>query len=298
MNIVVTGSRGLIGTALIASLADAGHRITRLVRSQPQTQSGEAHWDPEKGLLDASALEGQDAVVHLAGENIAERWTPDKKARIRDSRVNGTRLLCHALAHLQKSPSVLVSASAVGYYGDRGEQWLTEDKPPGSGFLAELCREWEAATEAAAQAGVRVVRLRIGVVLSVAGGALAKMLPPFRMGLGGKIGSGRQYMSWIALDDLVSIILHTLATPHLAGSVNAVAPNPATNQEFTKTLGKVLGRPTLFPAPAWAMRLAFGQMGEEVLLASTRVEPARLKASGYRFLFPELEGALHHVLQR
>ena len=314
MKIVITGSSGLIGTALIASLteagdesgSEAGHRVTRLVRSRPRTQAGEAHWDPAAGEMDATALEGQDAVVNLAGETIAERWTAAHKARIRDSRIQGTRLLCDAMAHLQKRPStgsglrpaVLVNASAIGFYGDRGAERLTEDSPPGTGFLAETCREWEAATAAAAQAGVRVVYLRTGVVLSARGGALAKMLPPFRLGLGGRIGSGTQFMSWIALDDLVGIVRHALATPTLAGPVNAVAPNPVTNQEFTTTLGKVLGRPTPFPVPAFAMRLAFGQMADELLLGSARVEPQRLAASGYSFRFPDLEAALRHVLHR
>ena len=306
MKIVITGSSGLIGTALIASLteagdesgSEAGHRVTRLVRSRPRTQAGEAHWDPAAGEMDATALEGQDAVVNLAGETIAERWTAAKKARIRDSRIQGTRLLCDAMAHLRKRPAVLVNSSAIGYYGDRGAERLTEDSLPGSGFLADVCREWEAATAAAAKAGVRVVCLRTGVVLSAAGGALAKMLPPFRLGLGGRIGSGTQFMSWIALDDLVGIVRHALATPTLAGPVNAVAPNPVTNQEFTTTLGKVLGRPTPFPVPAFAMRLAFGQMAEELLLGSARVEPQRLAASGYSFRFPDLEAALRHVLHR
>jgi len=298
MKIVITGSSGLIGTALIASLTEAGHRVTRLVRSQPRAEAGEAHWDPAAGEMDATALEGQDAVVNLAGATIAERWTAAKKARIRDSRIQGTRLLCDALAHLQQLPAVLVNASAIGYYGDRGAERLTEDSPPGSGFLADVCREWEGATAAAAQAGVRVVCLRTGVVLSARGGALAKMLPPFRLGLGGRIGSGTQFMSWIALDDLVGIVRHALATPTLAGPVNAVAPNPVTNQEFTTTLGKVLGRPTPFPVPAFAMRLAFGQMADELLLGSARVEPQRIAASGYSFRFPNLEAALRHVLNR
>ncbi|MBI4442191.1 MAG: TIGR01777 family protein [Acidobacteria bacterium] len=306
MKIVITGSSGLIGTALIASLNETGHRVTRLVRSQPRAQAGEAHWDPAAGELDATALEGQDAIVNLAGETIAERWTAANKARIRDSRIQGTRLLCDAMARLKQRPStgsglrpaVLVNASAIGYYGDRGAERLTEDSSPGTGFLADVCRQWEAATAAAAKAGVRVVCLRTGVVLSARGGALAKMLPPFRLGLGGRIGSGKQFMSWIALDDLVGIIRHALATPTLTGPVNAVAPNPVTNQEFTRTLGKVLGRPTLFPVPAFAMRLAFGEMAEELLLGSARVEPQRITASGYSFRYPELEAAFRHVLYR
>lgn len=298
MNVLATGSSGLIGSALLSSLSPAGHRITRLVRSQPRAEAGEFYWDPQTGQLDAAGLERADAVVHLAGESIAERWTPQKKVRIRDSRVKGTRLLCDALARLENPPRVLVNASAIGYYGDRGDAVLQEESAPGSGFLAEVCREWEGATESAARAGIRVVRLRIGVVLSRKGGALARMLLPFRLGAGGRIGSGKQYMSWIAIDDLVGAIQHTLTTPELQGPINAVSPNPATNSEFTKTLGKVLGRPTLLPMPAFAVRLAFGQMGEDLLLASSRVQPVRLEASGFAFRFAELEGALRHVLGR
>jgi uncharacterized protein (TIGR01777 family) len=248
------------------------------------------------GTIDASALEGVDAVVHLAGENIAQRWTSSQKAKIRDSRIKGTQLLCETLARLSSPPKVLVSASAIGYYGDRGEQILTEDSPLGRGFLAEVCRGWEAATEPARQRGLRVVPLRFGVVLSPAGGALAKMLPPFRLGLGGMVGSGRQYMSWIALDDVVGAIQHAIVTDTLQGPTNAVAPQAVTNQEFTKTLGKALGRPTVFPLPAFAARLMFGEMADELLLASTRVQPAKLLGSGYRFRYPELEDALRHVL--
>jgi uncharacterized protein (TIGR01777 family) len=246
--------------------------------------------------IDVSALEGIDAVVHLAGENIAARWTATQKAKIRDSRVRGTQLLCETLARLSSPPQVLVSASAIGYYGDRGEEILTEESPPGRGFLPEVCRAWEAATEAAKQRGMRVVILRLGMVLSAAGGALAKMLPPFRLGLGGMVGSGRQYMSWIALDDVVGTIQHAIVTDALQGPTNAVAPQAVTNQEFTRTLGKALGRPTLLPLPAFAARLMFGEMADELLLASTRVQPTKLLGSGYRFRYPELEDALRHVL--
>jgi uncharacterized protein len=296
MNILVTGASGLIGTALGSSLTSSGHAVTCLVRGQPTSGQKAAHWDPMAGIIDASALEGVDAVVHLAGENIAQRWTSSQKAKIRDSRVKGTQLLCETLARLSSPPKVLVSASAIGYYGDRGEQILTEDSPPGRGFLAEVCRVWEAATEPARQRGLRVVPLRFGVVLSPAGGALAKMLPPFRLGLGGMVGSGRQYMSWIALDDVVGAIQHAIVTDTLQGPTNAVAPQAVTNQEFTKTLGKALGRPTVFPLPAFAARLMFGEMADELLLASTRVRPAKLLGSGYRFRYPELEDALRHVL--
>jgi uncharacterized protein len=298
MNILVTGASGLIGSALVSNLGAAGHDVTRLVRSQPKSGEKAGHWDPMAGTIDMSGLQGVEAVVHLAGENIAERWTAAKKAKIRASRVQGTQVLCEALTRLAPLPKVLVSASAIGYYGDRGAEVLTEDSAPGSGFLAEVCRAWEAATEPAQQRGIRVVRLRFGVVLSAAGGALAKMLPPFRFGLGGVLGSGRQYMSWIALDDAVAAIHHALVTDSLQGPTNAVAPQAVTNEEFTRTLGKVLGRPTLLPMPAFAARLMFGEMADELLLASTRVQPAKLQASGYSFRYPDLEGAFRHVLGR
>jgi hypothetical protein len=296
MNILVTGSTGLVGSALVSSLTASGHKVIRLTRSRPAGQD-QVQWNPESGSIDTAGLEGLDGVVHLAGESIASgRWTAEKKARIRDSRVKGTRFLCATLAGLAQPPKVLVAASAIGYYGDRGDEILREESPPGSNFLAGVGREWEAATEPAAQKGIRGVNLRIGVVLSTAGGALARMLFPFQMGLGGEIGSGKQYMSWIAIDDLVSIIVHALTTDSLRGPVNAVSPHPVTNREFTKTLGRVLGRPTVFPMPAFAARLAFGEMADELLLASARVEPAKVLASGYTFRYPELEGALRHVL--
>jgi uncharacterized protein (TIGR01777 family) len=296
MDILVTGASGLIGTALVSSLASSGHEVTRLVRGQPPSEGKTARWDPMAGTLETAAIEGVDAVVHLAGENIAERWTSAKKAQIRDSRVKGTQLLCETLTRLSSPPKTLVSASAIGYYGDRGDAILTEDSPPGQGFLSEVCRAWEAATAPAQQHGIRVVQLRLGVVLSANGGALAKILPPFRLGLGGVLGSGQHYMSWIALDDAVGAIQHAIATDALQGPTNAAAPRAVTNQEFTKTLGKVLGRPTAIPLPAFAARLMFGEMADEVLLASARVQPAKLQASGYQFRYPELEDALRHVL--
>ena len=251
MNVLVSGSSGLVGSALVAALNADGHRVKRLVRAAVRDAEDEVGWDPAGGVLDPAGLEGLDAVVHLAGENIASgRWTTAKKARIRDSRVKGTELLCQTLARLDRPPKTLVSTSAVGYYGDRGDEVLTEDSPPGHGFLAEVCEAWEAATEPAAAKGIRVVRLRIGVVLSPRGGALAKMLPAFKMGLGGRIGNGRQYMSWITLDDLVGVIRFALTNNELSGPVNAVSPNPVTNLEFTKTLGRVLHRPTVLPLPA------------------------------------------------
>lgn len=299
MNVLVSGSSGLVGSALVPFLTADGHRVTRLVRARLEAGEVEVYWDPAAGRIDAAAIEGLDAVVHLSGENIASgRWTAEKKARIRDSRTKGTRLLAESLAGLAKPPKVFACASAVGYYGNRGEELLKETSPPGSDFVAEVCRAWESSTEPAGGKGIRVVNLRIGVVLSAAGGALAKMLPPFRIGVGGKIGDGKQYMSWIAIDDLVGIISHALKSDALAGPVNAVTPSPVTNAEFTRTLGRVLRRPTIFPMPAFAARLAFGEMADALLLASQRVEPAKLLKAGYAFRYPELEPALTHLLHK
>jgi uncharacterized protein (TIGR01777 family) len=256
-------------------------------------------WDPAAGRIDAARLEGFDAVVHLAGEPIAEgRWNEAKKRRILESRVAGTRLLCETLARLSSPPRVLVCASAIGWYGDRGDETLTEDSAPGGGFLADVCRQWEAAADPARAKSIRVVHLRSGVVLTPAGGALNKMLTPFRMGVGGVVGSGSQWMSWIGLDDEIGAILHALVTESLSGPVNAVAPRPVTNREFTKTLGGVLGRPTVMPMPAFAARLVFGEVADALLLSSQRVQPARLEATGYRFRHPDLAGALAHLLGR
>jgi len=321
MKIAITGSTGLVGSALVPFLTTGGHHVVRMVRTggaasgddlnwDPNTEtlpdlsiiacaaSGyDLDWDPNTGMIDARRLEGLDAVVHLAGENIAaRRWNTEQKARIRDSRVQGTKLLCETLAKLQRPPRVLISSSAIGFYGDQGDRELSEDSPSGSGFLPEVCREWEAATEAASKAGIRVVQLRFGVILSPHGGALAKMLTPFRLGFGGRIGGGRQWMSWIALDDVVGCIHHALATDSLHGPVNTVAPRPVTNREFTNTLGKVLWRPTLFPMPGFMARLAFGEMADELLLASTRVIPRALLDSNYRFLYGDLETAFRHLL--
>ena len=298
MKVLVSGSTGLIGSALVGELSVGGDIVTRLLRSSPkEKKGGTAHWDPGTGTVDPEGLGGHDAVVHLAGENIAGTpWSPERKKRIRDSRVAGTRLLCESLLRLERLPNTLVCASATGIYGDRGEEVLREESKPGKGFLAEVCRDWEEATGEAARKGMRVVNLRIGMVLSQEGGALAKMLPAFRAGAGGRIGSGWQYMSWIALPDLVGAIRHAIATDSLAGPVNAVSPHPVTNREFTKTLGHVLGRPTVAFLPAFAARLLFGEMADELLLASARVEPAKLLASGYRFLLPEAEGAMRYLL--
>jgi hypothetical protein len=256
------------------------------------------YWDPAAGDIDAPKLEGFAAVVHLAGEPIAGRWNAAKKRAIRESRVKSTRFLCETVARLSSRPRVLVAASASGYYGDRGDEVLREESGAGSSFLSQVCQEWEAATKPAAEGGIRVVNLRFGLVLSPAGGGLGKMLFAFKMGVGGKIGSGKQFLSWIAIDDLVHIILFATTAEALHGPVNAVAPNPVTNLVFTKTLGRVLRRPAIFPMPAFAVRLAFGEMGKELLLASARIEPARLLSAGYQFRFPELEGALRHLLGR
>jgi uncharacterized protein len=297
MKILVTGASGLVGQALVRSLESKGHGVLRLVRKAP-AGGGEVRWDPSAGTIDAAALEGIDAAVHLAGENLAEgRWTEEKKRRIRESRVEGTRLISETLAALARKPEVLVSASAVGFYGSRGDEVLTERSAAGDDFLAGVCREWEEATAAAEGAGLRVVHLRFGVILSGEGGALKKMLTPFRMGVGGKLGDGRQYVSWVTLDDAVAAIEHALSVESLSGPVNVVAPRPVTNEEFTKAMGGALSRPTFFPVPAFAARLAFGEMADATLLSSQRAEPARLTESGFVFKYPEIEGALRHVLK-
>ncbi len=297
MKVLLSGSTGLIGSALAAALASDGHTVVRLVRSAPVAGEQAVRWDPSSGTLATMELEGMEAVVHLAGENIASgRWTRARKERIRRSRVGGTGLLCRALAQLVRPPRVLVCASAIGYYGSRGEEVLTEDSAPGSGFLAGVVQEWEGATTPARESGIRTAMLRFGVVLSPNGGALAKMLTPFRAGFGGRIGSGRQYMSWIALDDAVTAVRHVLDHEALEGAVNAVAPNPVTNGEFTRALGLALRRPALLPLPAWVARLALGEMAEELLLSSTRVEPRKLLDSECDFAFPELAAALDHLL--
>ena len=297
MKIAISGSRGFIGSALVKSLRAGGHEVVPMVRASNPVADGVA-WSAEAAYVDTVKLDGIDAVVHLAGESIQGRWTPKKKARIRESRYQGTRLLAEALTQPAKAPRVFVCASAIGYYGDRGDEVLREESAPGEGFLAEVVREWEAATEPAAKKGIRVVNVRSGLVLGRQGGALAQMLLPFKMGVGGRIGSGKQYMSWIALDDEVGAIGHALQSETLRGPVNFVAPNPVRNAEFTKVLGKVLSRPTIFPVPAFAVKAAFGQMGEELLLYSQRVEPVRLTAAGYKFRYPELEGALQRALEK
>jgi uncharacterized protein (TIGR01777 family) len=298
MKILIGGSHGLVGTALIKSWETQGHEIFRLVRHAPASKT-EVEWSPDRYSIALARIEGFDAVVNLAGESIAEgRWTDDKKRRIRESRVKGTKLLGDALANLTVPPKTFVCASAIGYYGNRGDELLTESSAAGDGFLAKVCAEWEEATALATEKGIRVVNARFGVILDTNGGALKKMLPPFRMGVGGRIGSGKQWMSWIALDDVVGALNFALTNDSLQGPVNFVAPSPVTNFEFTKTLGKVLSRPTVLPIPAFAIKLLFGEMGEALLLGSQRVAPKRLVAGGYEFSYPKLEPALAHILAK
>ena len=294
--VVVSGASGLVGRELCAFLSTGGHRVERLVRRPPRSDD-EIYWKPSAGEIDAGSLEGADAVVHLAGESLFGRWSGEKKRKIRDSRVEGTRILCEALARLERKPSVLVSASAIGYFGDRGDTPLTEQDAPGEGFLAEVCGQWEAETEPARQAGIRVVNLRIGIVLSSRGGALAAMRLPFSLGLGAKLGHGRQYFSWIEMDDLCGAVGFALRHEPLSGPVNATAPSPVTNRELTRTLARVLSRPALFRAPGAAVRGVLGEFGDN-LLASVRVLPSRLERSGFRFFCPDLETALRRQLGR
>lgn len=293
--IAITGASGLIGAPLVAFLQSGGHRVIRLVRRQTQ-HPDEISWDPARGTIDAAKLEGLDAVIHLAGESINGRWTTARKNRIRDSRVRGTHLLCQAIAHLSSPPPVLLSSSAVGYYGDRGEQPLGDESQPGTGFLSEVCQAWEQATQPAVQAGVRVVHVRTGIVLSLRGGALAKMLPPFRMGLGGPMGTGRQYMSWISLEDMIGLFHHALFVHEVQGPLNATAPEPVTNEQFSRELGIVLHRPVIARVPSGAIRLILGEMGQSLLLQGARVMPVKAQATGYRFVHPTLHDALSEEL--
>jgi hypothetical protein len=299
LRVLVSGSTGLIGRALIPFLRTQGHEVIRLVRRETRTDD-EARWNPDAGEVSLQSAGEIDAVVHLAGAGIAdERWTDTRRTVLRESRVRGTRLLAEALAARARPPRVVVGGSAIGFYGDAGDAWLQEDSPEGHGFLAELTQAWEAAWAPLDTTGARRVYLRTGVVLSPAGGALAKLLPPFRAGLGGPVGNGRQWWSWIGLDDVLGTIGHALSDERLRGPVNAVAPAPATSAELARTLGRVLGRPAVLPAPAWALRLALGRgLADEALLASQRVRPGALAASGYRFRHENLEGALRHLLGR
>jgi uncharacterized protein (TIGR01777 family) len=296
LNILASGTSGPIGGALLPALTAAGHHVTRLVRRPPRG-AGEIQWDPAKSVA-PETVSGYDAIIHLAGETIIGHWDARKKQRIRDSRINSTHNLAQALAQAAQKPRVLISASAIGYYGNRGDERLTENSRPGSNFLATVCRDWEAETKPVAEAGVRTVQLRIGVMLSMAGGALKQMAMPFRFGLGGIIGNGKQYWSWVALEDVVGAVQHALAHEGLSGPVNVVSPNPLTNIDFTRAIAQVLRRPALFPLPVFAVRLFFGQMGEELLLASARVLPTKLEASGYKFRYAELKSALVDILRK
>ena len=299
LRVAVTGATGLLGSALVPFLTTAGHTVTRV--SRRRGRAGAIHWDPAAGMIDHAGFEGMDAVVHLAGETIGTRWTEHRKQRIRESRVEGTMFLAETLAGLRRPPRVLVAASALGIYGDRGDEVLSEDavpEGPTSDFLVELGRDWEGAAQLAQSAGVRVANLRFGLVLTPAGGALGRMLPPFLVGAGGSLGSGKQWVSWISVDDAIGAIHHAVVTEDLAGPVNTAAPEPVTSRTFAATLGRVLRRPSLLPAPAPALRLLFGEMADTALLAGQRLSPARLLSSGYRFRHPTLEGALRHVLGR
>lgn len=294
MNILLSGASGLIGTRLGAELAAAGHQVVRLVRRAP-VGAGERRWDPDAGELNPEEIQGFDAVFHLGGVSIGEgRWTPERKRILRDSRVKSTALLARALATTR--PAVFVCASATGVYGDRGDEVMTEASAPGSGFLADLCVEWEAACAPASAAGVRVVNARFGVVLDPAGGALAKMLAPFKLGLGGRLGSGRQWMSWIAAADTTAALRFLLENQGLRGAVNLVAPDPVTNADFTRALGRALHRPTFLPAPAFALRAALGEMADAALLSSTRAVPRKLVEAGFRFDLAQLSEALEKML--
>ncbi len=299
MKIIITGSHGFIAKAILPTLENKGHNIFKLVRSATNLKPDERFWDPYRRELDPHTVEGVDAVIHLAGESIAEgRWTPTKKQRIIDTRTIPTRFLAETLAASARPPKVFVCASAIGYYGDRGEELLTEESSPGTDFLANVCREWEVATVPAAVKGIRIVNLRFGLILSPSGGALAKLLLPFKFGVGGRLGSGKQYWSWIAIDDVIGAIHHALMNENVRGPVNIVAPHPVTNNEFTKILGGVLSRPTMFPAPSFALRLALGEMADALLLSSANIKPNRLISTGYTFRFTQLNDALTALLSQ
>ena len=296
MRVLVSGSTGLIGSALVRSLEGAGHDVRRLLRPQSRTSANGIMWDPAARSLDRRQIEGFDAVVHLAGENIANRrWSADQMARIRDSRIGSTTLLAETLASLESPPSVFACASAGGYYGDRGDDLLDEDAAPGTGFMAEATKEWEDASGPAAGAGIRVATLRIGVVLTAAGGMLSRVLPIFKLGLGGRLGSGNQYMSWLTRSDVISATVWTLEHEDMSGPVNVSSPNPVTNSEFTRALGRAVRRPAVLAVPTFALRLAQGDLAE-VVTSSARMDPARLRESGFEFGHPEIDGALEWAL--
>jgi uncharacterized protein (TIGR01777 family) len=299
MRILITGASGLIGKALQKSFDHRGYEKLLATRREP-TNANQIHWTVEEGFReeDLGRLEGLDAVIHLAGENISGlRWTDEKKKSIRDSRVKGTHNVVNTLANLKQKPKVFIAGSAMGFYGDRGDEIVTEASAPGDNFLADVCRAWEMESRRAEDSGIRTVLLRTGIVLSKEGGALATMMTPFKFGVGGVIGSGKQWMSWVSMDDVVEIINYAIENRDLRGAVNVVSPNPVTNEEFTKTLGEVLYRPTILPLPEFAVNLVFGEMGDALLLNSTRVEPKRLLETGYEFKFKNLQSALEHAVK-
>lgn len=297
MKVLVSGATGFIGSAVVRALGAAGHRVVRLVRTRPAAGAAEVFWDPSAGVVEIGGLEDLGAAIHLAGEStVSGPWTAARRARIRESRVGSTRLLAATVAGLDPRPSVLVCASAIGFYGDRGDEVLTEESPPGHGFFPELCEAWERAAQPAAEAGIRVANLRFGLVIGPGGGLLAPILPFFQLGLGARLGDGNQYMSWVALDDVVGAVLHTLETETLAGPVNVTSPNPVRNSEFTDTMGRVLRKPTVLSVPRFLLRLAPGHMADEAILASARVHPSRLLATGYAFQFTDLDAALRQVV--
>ncbi|MSR19420.1 MAG: TIGR01777 family protein [Gemmatimonadetes bacterium] len=299
LTVAITGAAGMVGQSLTHFLTTGGHRVVRFVRDRRSVGDGAIYWNPAAGEIDAAGLAGADAVVHLAGTSIGSgRWTDARMRSILDSRVQGSELIARTLAEMKSGPRVLVSASAVGFYGDRGAESLAEDAKGGSGFLADVCRAWEGATRSAERAGLRVVLLRSGIVLSPAGGALGQMLLPFKMGVGGRIGSGKQYLSWVDLDDHVALIVHAIYTKSLSGPVNATAPHPVTNAAFTSALGRALGRPTIVPVPAFAVKAAFGQLGTEALLWGQRVLPAKATQAGFRFFYEGMEESLRFQLGR
>ena len=299
MRILITGASGLIGTALQKSFEEKGYEMLLASRSEPKSER-DIQWNADAGFADEDLLrlEGLDAVIHLAGESIsALRWTDEKKKAIRDSRVHGTRTMIEAFARLEKKPKVFISASAVGFYGDRGDEEMTETSSVGDTFLSEVSKEWESESRRAEDMGIRTVLLRNGIVLSKDGGALATMMTPFKLGVGGVVGSGKQWMSWVSLDDAVGIVDYALENENLRGAVNVVSPNPVTNEEFTKTLGEVLYRPTFLPLPEFAVNLVFGEMGDALLIDSTRVVPKRLLDSGFKFRYPEIKSALENAVK-
>jgi len=297
LNILISGASGLLGSSLIPFLRTGGHHVMQLVRRPPNKEKGEIRWDPASGIMDLDNSDDIDAVIHLSGENIGEgHWRPEKKKRIIDSRVQSTRLIAEAISKMKNPPRVFLSASAIGFYGNRGDILVDESATVGNDFISDVCRMWEESTDVAAQAGIRTASLRIGIVLSPRGGALSKLLLPFTLGIGGKIATGRQYMSWISIDDTIGAIHHALFEEKISGPVNLVSPNPATNKEFTLKLAKVLARPAYFTVPKFAIETVFGEMGRETILSSTRVKPSVLSETGYAFRHPDLEGALRHLL--